>query len=148
MLSLIRSSRFVAVPATRLLRPFASVAATHNTPQEWGSKMFDMLDLDMNGYVEKDELKRVCWCSGQSKESAEKQWCEVLACGAPCVDENIAHWISKDEYVKYWMKQTADKIQPDGHYTPAFEKTLQQKAQELKVNSLNAELFVSEHPEA
>jgi Ca2+-binding EF-hand superfamily protein len=104
----------------------ATAATTATTPPKKAKKclnvnskardicaaFFVSMDLDGNGFIEENEVKVISMVAFQEDEdAAQRRWHSMLR----DMDENQDCKISQDEYIKWWIAHTQDKIQqPDG----------------------------------
>jgi len=111
-------------------RMFATAGARMKA-EDWCGKIFDAIDFNKNGYLDKDEVKKIVLCFGENHEQAELRWAKLLE----HVDTNKDSKISRSEYVSYWKNQTSDKVEKDGGYSKDYEEYLANYIDLLKIKS-------------
>eukprot|EP00916_Digyalum_oweni_P019326 GHVL01032165.1.p1 GENE.GHVL01032165.1~~GHVL01032165.1.p1 ORF type:complete len:154 (-),score=23.87 GHVL01032165.1:360-788(-) len=96
------------------------------TAKQWCNEIFDELDLNKDGYLQKAEVNEVSKCFGESTEQREKTWETMLN---DCKSSDGKDCISKDDYVEYWKSQNNTL---NDCYKPEFEDCVENYLKKLK----------------
>mmetsp|Transcript_36796 Transcript_36796/g.54057 ORF Transcript_36796/g.54057 Transcript_36796/m.54057 type:complete len:209 (+) Transcript_36796:90-716(+) len=82
---------------------------------------FDAMDLNGNGFLEEDEIKKISAVAfGEDEAAATKRWSKMLK----DMDKNEDKKISQEEYTNFWMSEAKDKIDDDGNFAPKYKTYL------------------------
>eukprot|EP00916_Digyalum_oweni_P003168 GHVL01005695.1.p1 GENE.GHVL01005695.1~~GHVL01005695.1.p1 ORF type:complete len:152 (+),score=17.89 GHVL01005695.1:29-484(+) len=88
-----------------------------DSPADLCGRIFDLLDVNKNGEIDKAEIIQMSVKFGETLEHAEKRWESMVK----DLDLNKDNLVSREEYVSYWIQKSQVHVNPlTKQYTPEF----------------------------